>query len=100
MATTNYNLPTITGNMTADVVRDMNALANATDAAIKTAVDGVDLSVIEQDISEVNNTLTSHLTDLAKHNQFINAENIKIQVVLGWNSVLNCPTMDYVEVVE
>lgn len=31
MATTKLGLPTITGNMTADVVRDMNALANAVD---------------------------------------------------------------------
>jgi len=36
MATPNYNLPTISGNMAADVVRDMNALADATDGAIKT----------------------------------------------------------------
>lgn len=35
MATPNYYLPLITGNMTADVVRDMNALAEATDEAIK-----------------------------------------------------------------
>ncbi|WP_427110848.1 hypothetical protein [Lysinibacillus xylanilyticus] len=36
MATPNYNLPTISGNMAADVVRDMNALAEASDSAIKT----------------------------------------------------------------
>lgn len=32
MATTKLNLPTISGNMSADVVRDMNALAEAVDA--------------------------------------------------------------------
>lgn len=32
MATTKLGLPTITGNMTADVVRDLNGLAEAVDA--------------------------------------------------------------------
>ena len=54
MATPNYNLPTITGNMTADVVRDVNALAVATDSAIKDAVDGVD------------SRLTAHLDETTK----------------------------------
>ena len=57
MATPNYNLPTITGNMTADVVRDVNALAEATDTAIKAQVDGIDLSQIEQEISVVDTKL-------------------------------------------
>lgn len=35
MTTTNFNLPLITENMANDVVRDMNALAEATDVAIK-----------------------------------------------------------------
>ena len=65
MATTNYNLPTITGNMNADVVRDMNALAEATDAAIKTAVDGVDLSAVEGEIATVSGDLATHLADKA-----------------------------------
>lgn len=34
MPTTNLGLPLITGNMTADVVRDMNALAEAVDAKV------------------------------------------------------------------
>ena len=38
MATTNYGLPIITGNMTADVVRDMNALAEATDGVIEQVI--------------------------------------------------------------
>lgn len=74
MATTNYKLPTITGNMTADVVRDMNALAEATDTAIKEAVGGVDLSKIEQ----VDSRLTAHLDESASlttrgHTQLSNA---------------------------
>lgn len=67
MATTNYNLPTIGGNMTADVVRDMNALAEATDGAIKKAVDGVDLSQITQEIGKVDTKLTQHLADSMPH---------------------------------
>jgi hypothetical protein len=39
MATTNYNLPIINDSMTGDVPRDMNALANATDAALKNVKD-------------------------------------------------------------
>lgn len=35
MTTPNYDLPLITGNMSADVVRDMNALADAVDTVIK-----------------------------------------------------------------
>lgn len=65
MATTNYNLPTITGNMTSDVVRDMNALAEATDGAIKQAVEGVDLSQITQEVSKVDTKLTQHLAEIA-----------------------------------
>lgn len=42
MTTANYNLPLITGNMTADVPRDMNALAEATDEAIKEVEQRVD----------------------------------------------------------
>lgn len=60
MATPNYNLPTISGNMTADVVRDMNALAEATDSAIKEAVDNVDLSAVDTKIS-------THLADDVNH---------------------------------
>ena len=71
MATTNYNLPTITGNMTADVVRDMNALAVATDEAIKEAVDGVDLSTVTQQIGDVDQRVTTHLAEDDEHNRFV-----------------------------
>jgi hypothetical protein len=37
MATTKLGLPTITGNMGADVVRDLNALANAVDGKVAVA---------------------------------------------------------------
>ena len=63
MATTNYSLPTITGDMTADVVRDLNALADAVDVAIKQAVGTVDLSEIENAINE----LREHVADNVRH---------------------------------
>ncbi|WP_336638378.1 glycine-rich domain-containing protein [Lysinibacillus fusiformis] len=63
MATPNYNLPTISGNMTADVVRDMNALAEATDSAIKEAIDNVDLTGI-------NTKLDTHIKDDLGHVRF------------------------------
>lgn len=40
MATANYNLPTISGEEVIDIVGDMNALANATDAALKKVEQG------------------------------------------------------------
>ena len=40
MPTANYNLPTISGEEVIDLVGDMNALANATDAALKKVEDG------------------------------------------------------------
>lgn len=40
MATTNYNLPTITGESPVAIVDDYNALANATDAALAGAISG------------------------------------------------------------
>lgn len=98
MATTNYNLPTITGNMTADVVRDMNALAEATDGAIKEAVDGVDLSTVTQQIDAVDQRVTTHLADKAKHNQFMH-EGVLHQIGFGYNPTLGCFTYSIREVV-
>lgn len=40
MSTANYNLPTISGEEVIDIVGDMNALANATDAALKKVEQG------------------------------------------------------------
>lgn len=61
MSTPNFGLPLITGNMTANVPRDMNALAEATDIAIKEAVDGVDLSSVTQQIDAVDQRVATHL---------------------------------------
>lgn len=61
MATTNYNLPTITGNMTADVVRDMNALAEATDDAIKSVSDQADSSLSQHALELPTKTKLGHV---------------------------------------
>lgn len=95
MPTPNYNLPTITGNMTADVVRDMNALAVATDSALKGIGDG---KADSTDLSQLQTQVTTHLNDMTRHNEFMNGAQ-KVRVVLGWNNTLNCPTMEYMEVV-
>lgn len=53
MPTTNYNLPTISDNMANDVVKDMNALASATDSAIK---------LVDSSLNNLQTQFTSHLT--------------------------------------
>lgn len=60
MTTTNLGLPLITGNLTADVVRDLNALAEAVDlrAAKKTATE-----TTQQDLDTLEETVTKHLAD-------------------------------------
>jgi len=52
-----------------------------------------------QVVSGLQTQVTEHLEEMAQHNQFIEG-NKKYQVNLGWNTKLNCPTMDYVEVIE
>lgn len=59
MATTpNLGLPLIDGSMTADVPRDMNALANAVDTAVEAAIAGVtvpDASLTKKGIVQLSN---------------------------------------------
>lgn len=60
--TPNLGLPLIDENLSADVPRDMNALANAVDTAVKDAVDGVtvpDASTTQKGIVQLNDTVTS-----------------------------------------
>ncbi|MDH6675715.1 hypothetical protein M2277_006436 [Paenibacillus sp. LBL] len=60
--TANLGLPLIDANMTADVPRDMNALANAVDTAVTEAVEGVtvpDATTTQKGIVQLNDTLTS-----------------------------------------
>lgn len=91
MATPNYNLPTISGNMTADVVRDMNALATATDGAIKTAVSSIDLTKIDQ----VDSRLTAHLEDSMPHKYVDGGKTYR----WGFRTVNGEPQMIYEEVI-
>ncbi len=58
-----------------------------------------DVKNIVEGVNKVNSKFNTHTKEMAKHNQFIEG-NKKYQVILGWNTTLNCPTMDYVEVVE
>lgn len=60
--TANLGLPLIDANMTADVPRDMNALANAVDTAVTEAVAGVtvpDASTTQKGVVQLNDTTTS-----------------------------------------
>jgi len=63
MPTPNLNLPTIDRNMSADVPRDMNALAYAVDDAVgphgKIA--------LKQDLQSLLQTLNNHINDNVKH---------------------------------
>lgn len=63
--TPNLGLPLIDENMTADVPRDMNALANAVDTAVTEAVAGVtvpDASTTQKGVVQLNDTTTSTST--------------------------------------
>lgn len=60
--TANLGLPLIDANMTADVPRDMNALAEAVDTAVTEAVAGVtvpDASTTQKGVVQLNDTTTS-----------------------------------------
>lgn len=79
-----------------------NANMDKIDAALKVlsdALGGIDLTTLSQAINAVETKVTAHLEEMAKHNQFIEGGK-KYQVILGWNPILDCPTMDYVEVIK
>jgi hypothetical protein len=100
-STTNYNL-TKPGPEEFYDVGVPNANMDKIDAALKALSDAlgvIDLTTLSQAITAVENKVNEHFEDMAKHNQFI-AGNKKYQMILGWNKTLNCPTMDYVEVVK
>ncbi|OEC03442.1 hypothetical protein GY31_01495 [Lysinibacillus sphaericus] len=97
------------------LITDINENMDVLDAAISELKEGTasipDLETVDktlagainevkQESSTVKQELDTHSGNMAKHNQFVNGANKKIQVVLGWNDTLNCPTMEYVEVAE
>lgn len=51
MPTTNYNLPTLDANAEMDLVTQLNALANAVDAALKTVDDKIQTPASMQTIT-------------------------------------------------
>jgi len=103
--------PGLTDNI---LISDINENMEVLDAAVSELKEGtasipdletVDKSLagaineVKQESSTVKQELDTHSRDMAKHNQFIEG-NKKYQMILGWNTELNCPTMDYVEVVK
>ena len=66
MPTTNLGLPLITGNMTANVPRDMNALAEEIDAKVasKVVVEGL---ATKTSVATIDEKVTTHLADNEKH---------------------------------
>ena len=75
----------------------MNWLFNRAYAVLKELQDGGNISEIEQKLTTLERDFATHKAEMAKHNQFMDGTQ-KIQVILGWNKTLNCPTVDYVEV--
>ncbi|MEC0328669.1 phage tail protein [Paenibacillus macerans] len=68
--TANFNLPLIDGSMTADVPRDMNALAEAVDSNVRAAIDGAvvtvpDASTARKGIVQLTNATDSTSETLA-----------------------------------
>lgn len=52
MATSRYNLPTIVDTMTADVTRDLNALAEAVDEVLGNELDNLSSEAIDISIAD------------------------------------------------
>lgn len=68
MATTKLGLPTISDNMSADVVRDMNALAQAVDSKVASSAELQSAgTAIQGQISTLSQEVTSHKADNAIH---------------------------------
>lgn len=98
--TKHYSLNKPEGTDYAKIIA-LNDNADKIDAALKAlsdALGGIDLSILSQAIQNVDNKVTQHLADMVQHNQFMDGPK-KIQVILGWNKALNCPTMEYTEVI-
>lgn len=89
MPTENLGLPTISGNMTADVVRDMNALAEAVDAAA--GADGSlasksDLSAFDVKLDDINQGVDEINTKSDQIKQGVDEVNTKV-TALGSKAV-------------
>lgn len=65
MPTSRYNLPTINTSMTADVPRDMNALAQAVDDALHTAVSTLSSNAVDITVMDSNNYYTQKNVEAA-----------------------------------
>lgn len=87
-------------------ISDINENMDVLDTAVKELQDGSteieDLQTNDKTlagaINELKENIVTHLADMNIHNQFLNGDNKKMQVTLGWNDALNCATMEYKEV--
>ena len=64
MATTKLGLPTVTSNMSADVPRDLNALAEAVDAVVASKAE---LEATNTAVGQAKQETTAHIADYVKH---------------------------------
>lgn len=78
----------------------MNWLFNRSYLVMKELLENSGTTELQNELNALKAKVDTHLGNMVQHNQFVNGANKKIQVVLGWNDTLNCPTMEYVEVVE
>lgn len=76
---------------------ELNEYALVTDLNENADVIDGELLKIGNSQAEVKQQFTTHLADMAKHNQFMDGTTKK-QLVLGVNQTLNCLTVDIVEV--
>ncbi|KYC67163.1 hypothetical protein [Heyndrickxia coagulans] len=96
--TPNLNLPKITGDMTADIVRDMNALADAVDSGVQKKTNDVQSSI---DTHKADNTRHITADERTRWNGMLPAENYtaadvltKLKTVDGANSGVDADLVD------
>ena len=86
--TTKYKLPLISGNMTADVVRDLNALANKTEEALDTvAAASANNEKLTQLEKEFEAHKTAFTTEAGVHNQRYFNGKYEIKIGDVWKPV-------------
>lgn len=96
--TPNLNLPKITGDMTADIVRDMNALADAVDGGVQKKTNDVQSNI---DAHKADNTRHITADERTKWNGMLPAANYtatdiltKLKTVDGANSGVDADLVD------
>ena len=85
--TANFNLPLIDGSMTADVPRDMNALAEAVDANVRAAIDGAVLTVPDASTTQKGIVQLTNATDSTSETLAPTAKALKNAYDLASNAL-------------